>query len=74
MLAGGVLVVAAEEGVIFGLDPATGEERWAAPLPGRRLLADPLALGSRLIYATTRGDLIELDPRSGRSAVVYERP
>ena len=73
VIAGGVLAVAAEEGMIFGLDPATGEERWAAPLPGRRLLADPLVLGSRLIYSTARGDLIEVDARSGRSAVVYER-
>ena len=73
VLAGGLLVVAAEEGTIWGLDPATGELRWTAPLPGHRFLADPLVLGSSLIYATAGGDLIEIDPQSGRAAVLYER-
>ena len=68
VLAGGVLVVAAEEATIWGIDPATGDLRWSAPLPGHRFLADPLVLASTLIYATTRGDLIEIDPQSGRAA------
>ena len=59
--------------MIFGIDPATGEVRWTAPLPGHRFLADPLVLASSLIYATTRGDLIEVDPQSGRAAIIYER-
>ena len=73
VLAGGVLVVAAEEGTIWGLDPATGDVRWTAPLSTHRFLADPLVLDSSLIYATARGDLIEIDPQSGRAAVLYER-
>ena len=73
VLAGGVLVVAAEEATIWGIDPATGDLRWSAPLPGHRFLADPLVLDSSLIYATTRGDLIEIDPQSGRAAILYER-
>ena len=73
VLAGGLLVVAAEEGTIWGLDPATGELRWTAPLPGHRFLADPLVLGSSLLYATAGGDLIEIDPQNGRAAVLYER-
>ena len=73
IIAAGVLVVAAEEGIIFGIDPATGDTRWTETLLGNRFLADPLVLGSTLIYATTRGDLIELDPQSGASRVVYER-
>ena len=73
IIASGVLVVAAEEGMIFGIDPATGDTRWTEPLLGNRFLADPLVLDSMLIYATTRGDLIELDPESGASRVVYER-
>ena len=73
VLTGGVLVVAAEEGTIWGLDPATGDLRWTAPLPGHRFLADPLVLDSTLIYATGRGDLVEIDPDTGRSAILYER-
>ncbi|MYE45230.1 MAG: PQQ-binding-like beta-propeller repeat protein [Chloroflexi bacterium] len=73
VLAGGVLVVAAEEATIWGIDPATGDLRWSAPLPGHRFLADPLVLDSSLIYATTRGDLVEIDPQSGRAAILYER-
>ena len=73
VIAGGVLVVAAEEATIWGIDPATGDLRWSAPLPGHRFLADPLVLDSSLIYATTRGDLIEIDPQSGRAAILYER-
>ena len=73
VLAAGILIVAAEEAVIFGIDPATGEVRWTAPLPGHRFLADPLVLASSLIYATARGDLIEVDPQSGRAAILYER-
>ncbi len=73
VLTGGVLVVAAEEATIWGLDPATGDLRWSSPLPGHRFLADPLVLDSSLIYATTRGDLIEIDPQSGRAAILYER-
>ncbi len=73
VLTGGVLVVAAEEATIWGLDPATGDLRWSSPLPGHRFLADPLVLESSLIYATTRGDLIEIDPQSGRAAILYER-
>ncbi|MYI82101.1 MAG: PQQ-binding-like beta-propeller repeat protein [Chloroflexi bacterium] len=73
VLAGGVLGVAAEEATIWGIDPATGDLRWSAPLPGHRFLADPLVLDSSLIYATTRGDLIEIDPQSGRAAILYER-
>ena len=73
VLAGGVLVVAAEEATIWGIDPATGDLCWSAPLPGHRFLADPLVLDSSLIYATTRGDLVEIDPQSGRAAILYER-
>ena len=73
VLVGGVLVVAAEEATIWGLDPATGELRWTASLPGHRFLADPLVLASSLIYATARGDLLEIDPHTGRAAVLYER-
>ena len=73
VLTGGVLVVAAEEATIWGIDPATGDLRWSSQLPGHRFLADPLVLESSLIYATTRGDLIEIDPQSGRAAILYER-
>ena len=73
VLAGGLLVVAAEEATIWGLDPATGDLRWTASLPGHRFLADPLVLASSLIYATARGDLLEIDPHTGRAAVLYER-
>ncbi len=73
VLARGVLVVAAEEATIWGIDPATGDLRWSAPLPGHRFLANPLVLDSSLIYATTRGDLVEIDPQSGRAAILYER-
>ena len=73
VLRDGVLIVAAEEGMIFGIDPATGDTLWTTPLLGRRFLADPLVLDSSIIYATTRGDLIELDPQSGLATAVYER-
>ena len=73
VLTGGVLVVAAEEATIWGIDPASGELRWTSPLPGHRFLADPLVLDSSLIFSTTRGDLVEIDPQSGRAAIVYER-
>ena len=73
VLVGGLLVVAAEEATIWGIDPATGDLRWTAPLAGHRFLADPLVLDSSLIYATTRGDLVEIDPQTGRAAVLYER-
>ena len=73
VLVGGLLVVAAEEATIWGIDPATGELRWTASLPGHQFLADPLVLDSGLLYATMRGDLIEIDPQTGFAAILYER-
>ena len=40
---------------------------------GKRFLADPLVLESNILYSTTDGDLIEVDPQSGSTRLIYQR-
>jgi outer membrane protein assembly factor BamB len=67
---GDVLVAAALDGAVRGLDPRTGAERWAIrPDTLARFFATPTALESGLAaVADDRGRVTALDPATGRVA------
>jgi outer membrane protein assembly factor BamB len=65
VLAGGVLVAAGRDGELFGLSPSSGALLWQATIDGD-VLADPLVRGSELLYVTTDGDLMRVQPQNGR--------
>ena len=52
-LAGGVLVVAGQDGTIFGLDPATQAERWSPQSLGTSIAADLVAESTTVYLAPT---------------------
>lgn len=65
VLVNGTLVVAARRGVVVGLDPATGKQRWRSEIPDVRLDASPLAIDGSVFLATTKHALIRVDASSG---------
>lgn len=66
LLLAGVLVVVDREGLVYGLDPATGSEAWARQGLMRRVLADPVPLDSQALIASQDGNLFQLDAASGQ--------
>ena len=74
ILAGGTLVLAARDGSMIGLDPATGTERWAQTVPGARVDANGLLLESNLFYITTERTVLRVDPTSGSAQTFTVQP
>jgi outer membrane protein assembly factor BamB len=70
LLAGDVLLAAAYDGTVRGLDPRTGTERWSLrPDTLARYFAAPVLLASgRAAVADDRGRVTALDPATGRVA------
>jgi outer membrane protein assembly factor BamB len=60
-----MLIVADRSGGLRGLDPETGKQRWERDLLDTDLFADPLILGTQLLYVTRDGKLIQVDPADG---------
>ena len=74
-LANGVLVVAGRNGMIHGLDPATGKEKWPAINSGGNILAN-LVQNDTGLYALTEagahggGRLLQINAANGSSTSV----
>ena len=69
LLAQGVLIAAALDGTVRGLDPESGVERWAIqPDPRSSFVATPTAFatGSSVAVADDQGRVTTLDPTTGR--------
>ncbi len=69
--ADGILMVVNENGLVRGLDGATGEELWEHALEAE-VSAEPIAAGDVLLIGTARKTLVALDVRSGELA--WEHP
>ena len=64
-LVDGVLVAVDRHGAAVGLAPSSGAVIWRGELGGD-VLADPLVLGSEILYLTTDGDVVRVHPQDGR--------
>jgi len=64
-LAGGVLVVADRQGMVYGLSPDDGSLKWGPILLNKAVLADPELLGQEVVISAQGGDLFRLDPSNG---------
>jgi outer membrane protein assembly factor BamB len=62
--AGGTLFVVGDNGVLFGVDPATGQDRFP-PLPIGFAYGN-LALANGLLYANAEGRVLVVDAAAGR--------
>ncbi len=80
LLARGVLVAAALDGTVRGLDPATGSERWAVrpdtlaafyASPVEAVLSTPTRHGRAVVVPTTRGQVVALDAATGEVDWIY---
>jgi outer membrane protein assembly factor BamB len=65
--AGGKIVVAANNGHIYALDPADGHKLWENADPGYAIESRPFADGGRIYYGAWDGYLYALDLRNGRT-------
>lgn len=69
-LVNGTLVVASRRGVVIGLDPLTGQQRWRSEIADVRLDASPLAVDGSVFLATTKHALIRVDASSGATQTI----
>jgi len=69
-LVDGTLVAASRRGVVVGLDPATGQQRWRSEIADVRLDASPLAVDGSVFLATTKHALIRVDASSGATLTI----
>lgn len=69
-LVNGTLVVASRRGVVIGLDPLTGQQRWRSEIADVRLDANPLAVDGSVFLATTKHALIRVDASSGATQTI----
>lgn len=69
-LVNGILVAVARRGIVVGLDPATGQQRWRSEVADARLDASPLVVDGSVFLATTKHALIRVDASSGATQTV----
>jgi len=69
-LVNGILVAVSRRGVVVGLDPATGRQRWRSEIADVRLDASPLAVDGSVFLATTKHALIRVDASSGATQTI----
>lgn len=70
VLAGGKLVAVSRRGVLVGLDPATGEQKWRETLTDTRIDASPLVIDGQVFILTTKHVLIRVDAATGANKVI----
>lgn len=70
VLVNGILVAVSRRGVVVGLDPATGQQRWRSEIADVRLDASPLAVDGSVFLATTKHALIRVDASSGATQTI----
>lgn len=69
-LVNGTLVAVSRRGVVVGLDPATGQQRWRSEIADTRLDANPLVVDGFVYVATTKHALIRIDASSGATQTI----
>lgn len=69
-LGGGVLVVGGQDRKIHGIDPETGEAKWAF-LTRRRVDSSPVIVGARAFVGSDDGNLYALDIETGNETWRY---
>jgi outer membrane protein assembly factor BamB len=62
----GILVLAANDGGVYGLDPATGEQKWLYP-SGKQSLSAPAIAGNLAIFGADNS-LLAIDITTGEAA------
>ena len=70
VLVNGTLVVVSRRGIVVGLDPSTGQQRWRSEIADARLDASPLAVDGSVFLATTKHALIRVDASSGATQTI----
>ena len=66
VIAGGVLVVASEDGKIYGLYPKTGEKKWEFDGVGTKVLSNLCAAGGTVYINSQNNKLYALDGETGQ--------
>jgi polyvinyl alcohol dehydrogenase (cytochrome) len=61
---GGTLFIVGDNGVLYGVDPASGQDRWPALAIG--FMHGNLALANGLLFANTAGRVLVVDVTGGR--------
>jgi len=67
IIAGGVLIVASEEGKVYGLDLSTGEKKWQFDDIKAKVLTSPCTDGNT-VYIDADDNLYALDGKTGHQA------
>ncbi len=65
VIANGILVAVARRGVVVGLDPATGQQRWLTTIKDVRLDANPIVIDGSVYLMTTKHALFRVDASTG---------
>lgn len=65
ILVGDVLVAAGDNKIVYGIDPTTGENRWAFTSPSS-IIGQPVQAGRFVAFATSDDRLITIDPATGQ--------
>jgi len=73
LLAGNVLIVVDRAGNVYGLDPATGNQKWGPVILSETVLANPLLLEDKVLIVAQGGKLFLIDPATGASSPVGVR-
>ncbi len=67
VLLGGTLVVAADNKLIYGVDPKTGQLKWSHPTPSP-VYGQPVAVGQFIVFALSENQLLAIKPEDGTEA------
>ena len=67
VLLGGTLVVAADNKLIYGVDPVTGQLKWSHPTPSP-VYGQPVAVGQFIVFALSENQLLAIKPEDGTEA------
>jgi outer membrane protein assembly factor BamB len=66
VLAGGVVIAVDRDGNLYGVDPSDGEEVYGPIWLESDVLADPLLVGEEVLLSSTGGELLRIQPETGR--------
>ncbi len=73
-LDGSAVIFAARSGKVYGLDPASGALKWAAPADvGKSVFADLVLVEGKVLVSASGGGLFTIDPSTGAFVEVVVR-
>ena len=67
VLAGGTLVIAGDNKLIYGVDPVTGQLKWSHPTPSP-VYGQPVVVGKFVVFALSENQLLAIKPEDGTEA------